>query len=346
MKYIFTTLLLFTLGIYAQTPPAGGHHGHAGHNEHIHKTLHPHMHLHKKNYLNAIKVEMGLTSGTYYGELCDNTECFTFRPGLHAGINYRYSKRFVFRSQLSYLSMSSKDRTRDNASRNLSFLTHGVEFNVGAVYDILKFEPLYFRRIDIAPYLHAGIGVLQYSPTTRLNGEWYRLRPIQTEGKKYSQFAFVVPFGFGLRFKLLDHWDICTEFGYRYTSTDYLDDVSTQYKIKPVQSKAEFDEAIANPTRQNLQKLLSDRSWELNNYDYDRGKFAGWYYYHYTVGSDGKLVLSDPDNGGTYRNRGNSSKKDGYFTFNVRAEYTIKVTKQRIVSFNKAYNPRFRSRKR
>jgi hypothetical protein len=344
MKYLLRTLLLLSITAFSQTPPTGGHHGHAGHNEHIHKTMHPHMHLHKKNYLNAIKLEMGIASGTYYGELCDKMDCFTFRPGLSLGLNYRYDKRFVFRGQLNYLTLSGSDKGRVNQSRNLSFLTHGVEFNVGAVYDIIRFEPLYFRRADIVPYLHLGIGFVQYNPTTRLNGEWYRLRPIKTEGIKYSQFAFIVPFGFGLRVKVLDHWDLCTEFGYRYTRTDYLDDVSQTYAVKPVQSKAEFDEAIANPNRDNLQKLLSDRSWEVNTYDYDRPN--NWYYYYYTVGPDGKLVFNDPEVTGKYRKRGNDLKNDGYFMFTARVEYTIKVTKQRVVSFNKVFTPRFRARKR
>ncbi|HTF81579.1 MAG TPA: hypothetical protein VL947_07635, partial [Cytophagales bacterium] len=231
-------------------------------------------------------------------------------------------------------------------------LTHGFEFNVGAVYDIIKFEPLYFRRADLLPYLHAGIGFVHYSPTASLNGEWYRLRPLRTEGHKYSPMALVIPFGFGLRIKLLDHWDICTEFGYRYTRTDYLDDVSEYYRVKPVQSKAEFDDALANPTRENLRKIMSDRSWEVNHYNYDKPN--NWYYYHYVLTSDGKLKMIDPESpeyaklpdSEKYRKRGNDTRHDGYFMFTVRAEYTVKVTKQRIVSFNKVFNPRFRARRR
>lgn len=353
MKYLLRTLLLLSAAIFAQTPPTGGHHGHAGHNEHIHKTMHPHMHLHKKNYLNSIKAEFGVSTATYYGDLCEKMDCFVYRPGLTGGINYRYDKRFMFRSQLSYLTMAGKDRGRDNFRRNLSFLTHAFELNVGAVYDIIRFEPLFFRRSDLVPYLHAGIGIVQYSPTTSLNGEWYRLRPVKTEGKKYSQVSLAIPFGFGLRLKLHDHWDLCAEFGYRYTRTDYLDDVSTYYRVKPVQSKAEFDAAIANPEQgNNLQKLLSDRSWEVNNYNYDRPN--NWYYYHYIIGTDGKLKMVDPESAEyankpesvKYRKRGNETRHDGYFMITARAEYTIKVTKQRVVSFNKVFNPRFRARRR
>lgn len=345
-------ILLLTIGTfvsYAQHPPTGGGHathGHAGHNEHLHKTLHPHMHLHKKNYVNAIKLEMGLSSATYYGELCDNKECFQFRPGLNFGASYRYNKRWLFRSQLNYATFGGQDKGRNNASRNLSFLTHGVELNVGAVYDIIKFEPLYFRRLDVLPYLHAGIGFLQYSPTTKYNGEWYRLRPIETEGAKYSQFAAVIPFGLGLRFKMHDHWDLCTEFGFRYTTTDYLDDVSKNYAIKPPVDEATYNAMVANPTRENLQFLLSDRSGEIGKNGVVDGNYNqhNWYYYQYSQGADG-LMKYDPAKDGK-RKRGNSAKRDNYFLFTARLEYTIKVLKQRDVSFNRAFNPRFRARKR
>src|SRR5690606_6993753 len=119
----------------------------------------------------------------------------------------------------------------------------------------------------------------------------------------------------------------------------------------PPQSKEEFDAALANPTKDNLSMLLSDRSWENSTINYDRPK-SHWFYYHYEVGADGKLQLIDPEvntnlpDDERYRQRGNNSRNDGYFMFTVKAEYTIKVTKQRVVTFNKVYNPRFRARKR
>ncbi|MFN8438683.1 MAG: DUF6089 family protein [Cytophagales bacterium] len=352
LNRILIAFIVVTVSLFAQHPPSGGGHathGHAGHNEHIHKTLHPHMHLHKKNYVNAIKAEFGFNTATYFGETCDGKECLTLRPSLQVGASYRYNKRWMFRSQLNYFMISSKDANRGNDSRNLSFLTHGIELNVGAVYDIIKFEPLYFRRLDILPYLHAGLGVLQFTPTTKFQGEWYRLRPLQTENKKYSSFAAVIPFGAGLRWKLLDHWDLCTEIGMRLTTTDYLDDISGKYVVKPFQTKEQLESAIANPTKENLHVLLSDRSWEINKstYNKDAGTYdyKDMYYYHYAW-ENGESKLVDPAKDGSYRSRGNKSKRDNYLLLTVRLEYTVKVTKQRDVSFHRAFNPRFRARKR
>lgn len=56
-----------------------------------------------------------------------------------------------------------------------------------------------------------------------------KLRPLQTEGKAYSPIGVAIPFGLGFRYKLAKNWDLAFEVGWRYTFTDYLDDVSSTY---------------------------------------------------------------------------------------------------------------------
>jgi hypothetical protein len=318
-------LLKFTFAQQPTTPhhPHGHHHG-----MHIHKTLHPHMHLHKKNYLNSIKVSGGLGTGTYFGDLCEKLECVILRPQLNAGANYRYDRRWLFRSELYYVRLAGRDKG-DNIERNLSFYSNNLEWSVSAVYDILKFEPLYFRRSDVMPYLHAGFGLFWFNPRARLEGKSYNLRRVMTEGKRYSNITLALPFGGGLRFKVTDHLDICGEVGYRITFTDYIDDVSKKYVIKPA---ATLEEAT-------IQQKLSDRSWERSKDNYNQ---YNMFYYQYAPNTEGVMVPSIEGQ----RKRGNSRRNDGYFFFMVKAEYTIKVTQQRGVNINRVYSPRFRTRRR
>ncbi|MFQ3575491.1 MAG: DUF6089 family protein, partial [Cytophagales bacterium] len=244
--------------IFSQQPTTPQHGKTHSHGQHIHKTLHPHMHLHKKNYLNSIKATGGLGTGTYFGDLCEKMECAILRPQLNVGINYRFDRRWLFRGEMYYVRLAGRDKGR-NDDRNLSFVSNNFEWSVGAVYDLIKFEPLFFRRTDVTPYLHAGLGMLWFNPRARLEGKSYNLRRVQTEGVKYNNITAVIPFGFGARFKLTDHMDICGEVGYRFTFTDYMDDVSTKYVIKPAENIQEA----------TLQQKLSDRSWERNKDNYN-----------------------------------------------------------------------------
>jgi hypothetical protein len=63
-----------------------------------------------------------------------------------------------------------------------------------------------------------------------------RLQPLGTEGQgiannpdKYSLTQFAVPLGIGMKANLVGNFNIFSELGYRYTFTDYIDDVSTYY---------------------------------------------------------------------------------------------------------------------
>ena len=47
--------------------------------------------------------------------------------------------------------------------------------------------------------------------------------------KPYSKYQISIPFGLGFRYKIGYVWDLSFEIGWRYTFTDYLDDVSTTY---------------------------------------------------------------------------------------------------------------------
>lgn len=116
--------------------------------------------------------------------------------------------------------------------RQLHTQTNLVEAGAIITYDWFGNDRTYRFRPYVSPYLLAGISVVgweSYSYTdvrneigrTRLNG-------LQTEGVDYATLAIAIPFGFGIRWRLSDRFDLRTEIGLRYTFTDYLDDVSGQ----------------------------------------------------------------------------------------------------------------------
>jgi hypothetical protein len=74
------------------------------------------------------------------------------------------------------------------------------------------------------------LGLTYFNPRAKLHDEWYALQPLHTEGIQYQKFHLVVPVGFGLGIQVTDQRQIGFEMSYRFTFTDYLDDVSTRYR--------------------------------------------------------------------------------------------------------------------
>ena len=101
------------------------------------------------------------------------------------------------------------------------------------------------------------------------NGQKYRLRELHTEGQgfeggpeifseevtgekysTYERFAICIPFGFGIKKAFHSTAGIKLEASYRFTNTDYLDDVSSVYydrnKLKEEMIIASAGEDLAN----------------------------------------------------------------------------------------------------
>ena len=95
------------------------------------------------------------------------------------------------------------------------------------------------------------------------DGKKYRLRELHTEGQgfdggpeefsekkgsTYKKFAICIPFGFGIKKSFSNNFGINLEASYRFTNTDYLDDVSSNYydreKLRTEMNQA-FGEELA-----------------------------------------------------------------------------------------------------
>jgi hypothetical protein len=138
------------------------------------------------------------------------------------------------------------------SGRNLSVRTDLVEAS-------LKAEILPFKNKSVLKglYFNGGIGGMYFQPKAEHNGDWYKLRPLGTEGqnylsdaKPYKTVSMIIPFGYGYKFQI-GHWTtIKLDMSLRKTFTDYLDDVSTVYG-----NSASISEAGGS-----IAGILSDRS--------------------------------------------------------------------------------------
>lgn len=145
-------------------------------------------------------------------------------------------------------------------SRNINYKSKVFEASL-----IAGFHPLMLRNTEtlpvISPYIMTGLGVFSYDPKTLYDGEWIGLRSMHTEGqttpaapakKPYGSMAISIPVGLGVKYEINAKYNLRLEALGRFTSTDYLDDVSTIY----------VDRAVF-PT--DIQKILAHRYNELNS---------------------------------------------------------------------------------
>ena len=209
------------------------------------------------NYINNIQGTFFLGLANYEGDIALRPDVWKqINPSLGVGGQYRFNQNISFKGELNFVRVNGSDEFSSSASlvpRNLSFATNIYEFNVGATYDLFKFNKMYRRRKKFTPYGTVGFGVFHFNPTTKLEGKKYKLRDFQTEGKKYSSINFSAQLGAGIRMKVTPRIDVSGEMIYRKTFTDYIDDVSTIYPTEI---------ASWEPTRQALSSRNENRSFD------------------------------------------------------------------------------------
>ena len=196
----------------------------------------------------------GLNTSTYYGDLKDDSDVIDVRPGISLGLMAAVTPKLSVRSEFSWVYLAGRDLPTSGsgrAGRNLSFHSDNYELNVTGIINIIPHKGRFYQRPNLNVYGLLGVGALYFNPKTILDGREYALRPLQTEGVKYSRVTLVIPFGLGGRIKLTPFVNLAVEVGWRKTFTDYLDDVSTVH-IDPA--------STSNP----ITRRLIDRRPEVN----------------------------------------------------------------------------------
>jgi opacity protein-like surface antigen len=213
--------------------------------------------------------EIGLSvgAGHYFGDL--NTQARINRPKLAVGAffrkqfgNYIAMRVSAHYTQLGYSDIYSTDNDYQRR-RNLSFNSNIFELAVQGDFNFFKFLPGDPYH-SFTPYVTIGAGVFSYDPYAYLNKQKIFLRSLATEGqglaaypdrKPYNTMAFAFPLGVGVKYAINDRINIGAEITHRFTTTDYLDDVSTTY--------VGADKFALLPDGSPSQaRLLQDRSYE------------------------------------------------------------------------------------
>ncbi len=248
--------------------------------------------------------EFGVSIGAahYFGDLTAGMKWYNAKPKFSGGVFFRkqFNNYVGVKVAANYAFLGYADKyasykdNRVQKIRNLSFNTNIWELSISGDFNFFRFQPG-FPEYRFTPYVSLGIGAFTYDPYAYLNGEKYYLRPLGTEGqgsaaypglKPYGSMAICFPLGLGMKYSINEKINLFGEVSYRFTTTDYIDDVSGLYAP---------DAFPADPSgNPSPAYLLQDRS-------YDWGT---------PVGIKG-------------RQRGNSKQKDGYATVQVGVSFNI-----------------------
>jgi hypothetical protein len=142
------------------------------------------------------------------------------------------------RTQFSIASVQGADRLSAKVwqkERNLDFKSNIFEAALMVEVHVLKMAPNLSNMI-FSPYILGGIAIFHFNPRTKYKGDWIDLQPLGTEGQglypyklAYKKNNLSFPLGAGLLFALSDDVSVSLEFVWRWTLTDYLDDLSGTY---------------------------------------------------------------------------------------------------------------------
>jgi len=253
-------------------------------------------------------VGFSLSAMNYYGDLSPlpskfSTDISFTKPAFGISFFHRFGPRYTLIGQFMYGTLKGSDSesakqgndpVNFRKERNLSFRNHIKELSVVAVFDLFENEGTYISRVKWTPYAFVGIAAFLHNPQAQAPktyldgtadpkaGQWVDLQPLGTEGqnstllstdvnygiKTYSLLQVAIPFGLGARFRMNEVLDFWADVGFRYTFTDYLDDVSTNYadpNLFPT-----LPDGSPSP-----EYLLQDRSYETGTRIGEKGRQRG-----------------------------------------------------------------------
>lgn len=210
--------------------------------------------------------ELGFTAGLghYFGDL--NNRGNINRPKIALGGfiqkqfgNYTSVRLSGHYALLGYSDIYSKNLYQQR--RNLSFNTNIFEIALQGNFNFFKFIPTDPNH-SFTPYATLGIGMFSYNPYAFYHNQKIYLRPLHTEGetfykgrKEYGSVAMCFPIGFGVKYAVTDKVNVLFEVCHRFTTTDYIDDVSKTY--------VGIDKFPGTGGGKSIAGIMQDRSFEV-----------------------------------------------------------------------------------
>lgn len=216
-------------------------------------------------------LEFGLFGGfsNYQGDLSSGLNDFDFWKNA-GGIlaKYHFDRTVKLRAGFNVGRITADDAVSDyywRRNRNLNFRSNIFDLHVVSEIHLFT-DPIYNQGFH--PYIYGGLAAFKFNPQARTpDNLWVDLQPLGTEGQetnylsnrsKYNLIDISIPAGVGIEISLGSSYFLSLDFGFRWTLTDFLDDVSGYYP-DPNEMEISYGENSIN-------QELADRRLEQENY--------------------------------------------------------------------------------
>lgn len=251
-------------------------------------------------------ISAGLGPTQYFGELYS---FWKYNEGIQPDWNANFAVNYIFGTHLkarlegTYYKMSGQDPPSDprayRTPRNLHFRARNIEVAALVEYYWHPVKVNNITRHLWNPYIFAGVGMSTNNPQAELNGTWVDLRPLQLENNPYNDKIIVFPMGLGFKYKLSVYADLKFEGNYRFTLTDYMDDISA-YNVKEFYLDL-VDDYVTGNNPDRLRLAIRNPDFVLDNGEPDIDRILR-------------------NNGRVRRGSGLTHRYDGYLTFSLGIE--------------------------
>lgn len=199
-----------------------------------------------------------LGASNYFGDLNTNYRLNRIHPAGGVLTRYNFNDRLAFRFGASYGQISAYDSDSKNIyeqRRNLSFRSHLVDVAMLLEFNFMPYMHGH-RDYFYTPYVFAGPAIFFFNPQAKLDGTWYSLPGLGTEGQfpgeEYNTTQGALAYGLGFKLDFSYRWSLGVELSGRKVFTDYIDDVSGVYA----------DVRDIRVQRGDIAAALADRSFE------------------------------------------------------------------------------------
>ena len=220
-----------------------------------------------------------------------------------AHIRRKLSRSLSAKAALFYGRISGDDVNTEygpRQARNLHFRNDVKEISIQFEYTLYSDNDFGGRGLynpNFRVYAFGGIGAIHHNPQAEFEGTWMDLRPLRLEGQseEYNEIELSNPVGFGFYFTYNRRYRFGWELGYRFTSTDYLDDVSGFYAYDSELGDDPIRIAMANRTTPEIiEQVWPGQPGQIFNYEYNSEAEA--------LGQRNRRGIGDNNDGFLYMN--------------------------------------------
>jgi outer membrane protein OmpA-like peptidoglycan-associated protein len=248
----------------------------------------------KKEYaLSNLSLTAGAGISSYIGDLIANTTAFKQSSySFNAGLSYALIPHLNARFDVGYHNVQGYDSKEGGAhpSRNLSFRSNILEVSLAGEYTLLD-----MNKHKFSPYIFVGIGAFHFNPRAYYGpGGTTKLRDLGTEGQGlagYPDFYSTTAVEFPLGF------------GIKYKISKRIT-LQGEFNYRPTTTDYLDDVSGFYPDK----ALLDARNPQTSKFTYRGG---------------GPYPINP------LLKRGDETKKDGYFTTQIKIAYNLKSNKKK-----------------